>query len=100
MLNPGELEEARKMEEEVDGAAISKTGTVLLQHTPLKCNPRCFVFSQSLPLASRGQESDQLCPLNTGVVGPVNLPCVKKLGLQPSTLGTRPIHSACFGKSG
>ena len=100
MLNPGELEEARKMEEEVDGAAISKTGTVLLQHTPLKCNPRCFVFSQSLPLAPRGQESDQLCPLSTGVVGPVNLPCVKKLGLQPSTQGTRPIHSACFGKSG
>ena len=99
MLNPGELEEARKMEE-VDGAAISKTGTLLLQHTPLKCNPRRFVFSQSLPLAPRGQESDQLCPLSTGVVGPVSLPCVKKLGLQPSTQGTRPVHSACFGKSG
>ena len=32
MLNPGELEEARKMEEEVDGAAVSKIGTLLLHH--------------------------------------------------------------------
>ena len=35
MLNPGELEEARKMEEEVDGAAISKTGW----HPPPAAHP-------------------------------------------------------------
>ena len=51
VLNPGELEEARKMEEEVDGAAVSKIGTLLLHHTPLKCTPWHFVFSESLPLA-------------------------------------------------
>lgn len=51
MLNPGELEEARKMEEEVDGAAVNKMGTLLLHHTPLQGNPWHFVFRESLPLA-------------------------------------------------
>ena len=70
MLNPGELEEARKMEEEVDGAAINKIGTLLLHHTPLQCNPWHFVSSQSLPLAPRGQESDSPLPTEHRGGGP------------------------------
>ena len=69
--------------------------------TPLWCVTHGALSSVS---PSRWPHEDrratQLCPLSTGVVGPVNLPCVKKLGLHPSRQGTRPIHSACFGKSG
>ena len=69
MLNPGELEEARKMEE-VDGAAINKIGTLLLHHTPLQCNPWPFVFNQSLPLAPWGQESGSALPTEHRGGGP------------------------------